>query len=194
MMQARVMEHDGIEKPKDGWRLVTCPGGKEEAAAQILARLGYSETFYPWREVDARPRSKRNRATCTAPRRVRRAWVPGYVFVRCDWLDMFTVCRTHGTVTLRVIAPGGVPYRVTDEQMAHMAQVPDRVRELVEAARAAERAAWEAKRPVVGAPGRVTQGAFRGRVATVSRIEGGKCTLDLDLPVSVPEIWVERAA
>lgn len=176
----------------DGWRLVTCPGGKEAAAVQILARLGYPETFYPVRLVDARPRSKRARATCAAPRRIERAWVPGYVFVRCRSIDMFRVCRVHGRIPLRVIAPRGVPYRVTDAEMADMAQVPDRVRHLVEAAKAAEAAAWVARQPVVGREARITRGPFIGRQGVVVCVEGDACTLDLGLPITVPLMWAER--
>jgi len=63
------------------WHIIQCPSGKERETEAILARLGYEDTFYPKRTVDARPRGKALRGKHAGPNTVQRAWVTGYVFV-----------------------------------------------------------------------------------------------------------------
>ena len=149
------------------WRIIQCTSGKEDASEAILARLGYPETFHPRRRVDLRPRSKARRSAHQGPIWGYRAWVPGYTFVRCEAIACHRVTGPHGRIHLRVLAPGGVPYTVTDQQMAQMRDVPKRVKELIEEAKQAEREAWERVRPRVGHKGKVMTGPFEGEECLV---------------------------
>lgn len=189
------------------WYIIGCPSLKEVAAEAILHRLGYEETFYPKRWVDARPRGKAKRSTDDKKNRVQRAWVPGYVFLCSSHIEAWRITGTHGKVSLRVLAPGGVPYTVTDKDMALMKDVPSRIKDLAAAAEAAERAARLAKRPVVEERAQIKEGPFSGRsglaISIFTKIDAGKSVemveieIETDIgsmPVRVPVAYAERVA
>lgn len=177
------------------WHIIQCPSGKERDTEAILARLGYEDTFYPKRTVDARPRGKALRGKHQGPNTVQRAWVTGYVFVDAGFIECHRINRTHGKITLRVLSPGGVPYKVTDEQMARMRDVPQRVKDLIDQVRREERAAWEAKRPMMGQPAIVVDGTFKDKQGEVVHMQGDTVKLDLGMflgLVTIPAMQVER--
>lgn len=181
------------------WYIIECTSTKEQAACDILERMGYDETFFPRRKMNVRPRGKMARASRKGPVWEYRAWVYGYVFVCCHPADIEpykinTVHEHRDKIRLRVVAPGGVPYQITDEDMARMKDVPARVQNLIQDAKAKERAEWEAKRPVVGVRAIITGGSFSGQFGTVMDVTDGMVKIDLGLvPVKVPEQMAERA-
>lgn len=152
------------------WHIIEVTSTYESAACAILDWLGYPETFYPQRKVVNRPR---RRATRPGPRYRYRAWVPGYVFLCAEHVACHIINGQHGRVHMRVLSPGGVPYRLTDEDMARMADVPQRVQALVDEARAREAAERAARRPVEGEPARIISGPFAGATGVVEAISGG---------------------
>jgi transcription antitermination factor NusG len=161
------------------WYIIEVTSTKEAAACAILRRLGYRETFYPQRKVDARPRGKAKRAASRAPRWAYRAWVPGYVFLCADRIETHRITGSHGRVHMRVLCPGGEPYRVTDEDMARMKDVPKRVRALIDAVRRREREEWERRRPQVGALAKLVSGPLSGSEGVVREITGDQVRLEV---------------
>lgn len=181
------------------WHILSVTGGKELAACAALARYGYTETWYPTRVIDARPRAKVARSMPGTKRRRTVAHVPGYVFLFLrpgQPLWCHVINGHEGGVFMRVLSPGGVPYEVRDADMARMKQVPDRIRQLVEEVRERERQEAEAKRPRVGQIATVTEpGAFAGWRGTVLEITASGIRLDCDLGrITVPHDGAERVA
>ncbi len=153
------------------WHILEVTSTKESAVCQILQnRLGAVETFFPQRRVQIRHR----RGT----RYVWRAYVPGYVFARFGDLQLHRVNGTHGRLSMRVMCPGGQPYRVTDEDLADMADVPKRVREAIAAVRAREAAERAAKAPQVGSPATVLDGPLAGLCGPVTAIRGDVVSIE----------------
>lgn len=151
------------------WFIIEVTSTKEDAACLVLERLGYDETFYPTKRVDLRKRFSKSRTN--GPVWGRRAWVPGYVFVRSEKISVYWINRTHGHLSMRVLSPGGDPYRVSDEDMARMADVPKRVAALIEDVKRKEREEWERVRPEVGRLARLISGPLEGQVGIVVHLE-----------------------
>lgn len=154
------------------WMIVECTSTKERASCMVLERLGYEETFYPKRWVDQRPRGKKARAKSNKPNWVERAWVPGYLFLCAESVAVHRINGSHGKLHMRILSPGGVPYEVSDEDMARMQDVPERVKALIEDAKAAEREAWERVRPQVGKLAKLVAGPFVDQKGMVQYIDG----------------------
>ena len=95
-----------------------------------------------------------------------RAWVPGYLFVPADQIECWRINGWHGQLWFRVLAPGGVPYRLTDEDMKRMKDVPKRLAEAIEQAKRAEREAREAVQRK-GTRVLICQGVLEGMTGTV---------------------------
>jgi transcription antitermination factor NusG len=126
---------------------------------------------------------------------VERAWVPGYLFIPTEEISCHIINGHHGQLWFRVLAPGGTPYRVKDEDMARMRDVPSRVKDLVDEAKRQEYEAWQAVRPVIGEIARVTRGTFAGTRGVVKAIHGGEVAIDTNGPIKaikVPESIAER--
>ena len=177
------------------WWIIECTSTKEQASCEVLQRLGYEETFYPQKRVNNLPKAKRARAASKAPRYVWRAWVPGYVFACAERITPHIINKTHGRLSLRVLSPGGIPYEVTDEDMARMADVPKRVRDLIEDVKRQEREAWLAKRPEIGKPAVITVGALQGQSGPVTDRREGEVQVEVGpIKAWVREEYAEKVA
>lgn len=187
------------------WWIVSVSSGKEAPACAALARKGYPDAWYPKRKIDTRPRSKtarvkaaRQRAGMPAPppRYIERAWVPGYVFVDAPAIECHRINGMHGRLHMRVLSPGGEPYRLEDADMARMRDVPKRVREMVHAVAAAERAARAQVEPREGEPAKIVEGPFSGVSGPVTAMRGDEVRIEGagSLPVWVPKEYAERVA
>lgn len=188
------------------WLIVHNTSGREELTALALAQEGYMETFYPydetenprWRQWMRRPKQRRGPKP---PRYVRKPAVKGYTFVDVgygDWYALVDACRRiterHEKLTLRVVAPGGIPYAVSDAVMLQMRRIPQRLQDLVDEAARAELEAEMARRPVVGGKAIVIEGPWHG--VTVEVVEVGKDWVRFDTPLGkgmAPVAAVERA-
>ena len=153
------------------WLIVRCMSSKEQRGMLDLGRHIVADMHCP--AVRAQ-----NKAS-PGKRYTWRALVPGYIFV--DWgskdpVRLVDICRMlteanlSGGTFLKVLSPGGTPYAVTDDEMAQMRDMPDRLRKLAEDAEAAEKAAREARRPRVGEPARIMEGVMTGRTVVVTRV------------------------
>lgn len=156
------------------WYVVQCFSGREERAQDDMRRHGVEgELFAPYEKVQNT--SKRG------PQYRRVMLAPGYVFVDFgsdDPLRLVDVCRMVTTeaipgLGLRVLAPAGVPYPLSDDIMGQMRTMPERLRQIVDDAEAAERAAGLAKMPRAGRPARITSGALAGQVLPVDHVADG---------------------
>lgn len=161
------------------WFIVETTSTKEKASCLVLERLGYSETFFPKRWVDGRPKGKKARAKSNKPNWVERAWVSGYVFVCAEHIAVHRINGSHGKLHMRIVSPGGVPYEVSDEDMAQMQDVPQRVKALVEEARQAEIDAWKRVQPQVGKLAKLVAGPFAGHEGIVREIEGDTLQIEV---------------
>lgn len=193
------------------WLIVHGTSGREELAALSLAQEGYSETFYPYDEIENpafRKWMRRKGAFLRAkrkpprkpPRFIRQTVVKGYTFVDIGDGDRFALvdaCRRISEksekLTLRVVAPGGIPYAVSDAVMLQMKRIPGRLQELLDEAERAEREAELARRPVVGGKARILDGALAGETYDVEHIADGWVTFSaLGGRMKAPVAAVER--
>lgn len=161
------------------WHIIECTRGRENACALVLARLGYPGAWFPTKTVNA-PTRRTARRTNIKAKRVQRAWVLGYLFLPADGVDCYRINAPHGKLWLRVLAPGGVAYRVTDEDMARMRDVPKRIMETIEEAKRQEVEALKA----VTTPGRqvrIIVGPLEGSAGEV--IEARPDGVSVALPV-----------
>ena len=148
------------------WHIIECSRGKESACEAVLGRMGYPGAWHPVKVSDTRQPGRKRGLTDLKARRVFRAWVPGYLFVPADQIECWRVNGWHGQLWFRVLAPGGVPYRLTDEDMKRMKDVPKRLAEAIEAAKRAEREAREAVQRK-GTRVLICQGVLEGMTGTV---------------------------
>lgn len=163
------------------WHIIECTRGRESACALVLERLGYPGAWYPQKTVSVPPRRTARRSGIKE-KRVQRAWVNGYLFVPADEVSCYHVNGWHGQLWFRVLAPGGEAYRVKDEDMARMRDVPKRIAETIQEAKRLEQEAKEAVRRI-GAKVKIIDGPFEGQVGTVdeARTDGVR--------VSIPDLW-----
>lgn len=172
------------------WLIVHGTSGKEDFTAFALEQEGYTETFYPYDEME-NPKwlqwkrrkvsfLRVGRKVPKPPQRyIRAAYVKGYTFVDIgggDRMALVDACRRiterYEKLTLRVVAPGGIPYAVSDAVMQDMARMPDRLQEELEAAEREELRAAMERRPVVGGKAKVLAGPMSGSEILVEEIKG----------------------
>lgn len=179
--------------------MVECTRGRERVCVARLDLFRYFGGWYPTKKVDTRPAAQKRKAN---PRKKPRhrviALVPGYIFLKADDpLALRDVLEAYtGTLWMRLLIIGGTPVALTDDDMAQMKQVPRRVAQLVEDVKRRQREEWEAKRPKIGMPAKITDGALSGASGVVKDIRNGTVRLDLALMgfVTVPEEKAERVA
>lgn len=177
----------------DTWYIVQCESNLEGRCVGLLAWLGYPGGWYPYeeREVPSRLRSAARK------RYHRYAIVPGYVFFPANHVRVHRINDLDRRPAMRVLCPGGEPYKVKAEDMARMKQVPDQVRDLVENMERLLREEMEAKMPKVGETAHVSKGVFEGWRGIVQAVEGDIVSVDIGGmfgPVKLPVREVERVA
>lgn len=190
------------------WRIVRCTSGQEGRAERYLERMGYPHGWHPIRKVRISEavyqrllsgwKRLGKKATSRKPDRYRKKpYVHGYVFIPAEKIEPYRINGHHPGFWMEVLCVDGRPYELTDANMAQMKEVPDRVKELVEAAERAAHAAWLAKRPVVGGTAKITSGAFEGKSGQVVSINQGQVQIDVGAllgMIKVDETKVERVA
>ena len=178
------------------WHIIQCPGGQEAKAKIVLGQMGHDEIWWPVKKLRLtgfqldRARAKGGKASeyRVVP------WAPGYVFTFTEDIDLYRV-NSAGQLRMRVLAPGGTPYTMTDEDMARMKDYPERVKALIADIRAREAAEIAARRPIVGGPAKITNGPMEGRTGDVVGYRVGEWRVNLGaIEVWVPERDVEKAA
>lgn len=178
------------------WHIIQVKGGMEDNAEARLEALGYPETFCPRKDVDLRPRGKIARARGAKPKWGKRPYVAGYVFVCTPDIRAHVINEDrHGRLWMRVLSPGGVPYVVTDKQMARMRDVPERIKQLVDEVKRQELEARAARRPQVGGKAQIIEGPFAGMPGTVHSITGDSVTITIgSQPVTTTMDNAEKVA
>ncbi|MEL7282121.1 MAG: transcription termination/antitermination NusG family protein [Pseudomonadota bacterium] len=191
------------------WFIIKVTSGQEGKAERFLERMGYPYGWHPTHKVRMSEAIYQRllRANKQLPAWAQRKAPPrykvkpvvtGYVFVPAEEISVHQVNGHHTSqLWMQVLCVNGSPYRVKDEVMAQMKLVPERVQDLLDEARRAEQAAWEAKRPRVGEMARVIDGPFIDHVGPVARMKDGMVLFEvrgLLSCVHIPEQMVERVA
>lgn len=150
------------------WYILTTPSMRETAACAWLTRIGAAEAWFPvetrWRIL---PRVRR-KVSYDVP------IAPGYVFVQFDRRPVWDVLfeQSNGRV-ISVVSMGETPYRVPEDVIAKMAQVPA----LIEVRRRQEeerlRRERDAMKPRVGEKARILEGPLAGMLVYVTGIHRG---------------------
>ena len=141
------------------WYVFQTPPQREESAKAWLERRGV-EAWYPsetrWRRI---PRGKRQKAPYEA------RLVPRYIFARFTGYPAWDVVQSCRWLS-RVVGMNGEPMPVTDDVMAQMEKVPERL-EVIRKREIEKRTL----RP--GDKAKVASGPFEGWVVEVQQIHAG---------------------
>lgn len=150
------------------WFIMLSSPGSEKKLAEKLRRQGALDV---WRPVDQKWRVAKG-SRDKVPYEVSVA--PGYVFMLVDKHPQWHVIRQKCQGLARgVVVRDGQPHRVSSQDLAEMAQCPDRIedmRQAAEAQRAAERAA---KAPRQGDTAKIMEGPLAGFSVPIETINAG---------------------
>jgi transcription antitermination factor NusG len=173
---------------------MTVLSGQEGVTETLFRNAGTLDAWYPhrwWRDPPrkAKPGQKRDR------KRTKIADPSGYVFIHVDCTPQWHILKDRRFVRtpIDVLKVGGVPRIVTEAEIAHMEQQPERVKELADKIKAEQIAARQAKQPHVGGRAKIVEGAFAGKVGVVDRISDGSVIMTVERTVVATALdWVER--
>lgn len=191
------------------WVIIRCTSGQEGKAERYLERLGYPHGWHPterkrisekiYQRMLAASKKLPSWAQSRTPKRYKvKPIVTGYVFLPAPEIAVHQINGHHtSNLWMEVLCVNGTPYRLSDETMSAMRDIPKQLRDLLDQAQAEQRAAWEAKRPIVGQEACVMGGPFQGNCGMVESAGDGTVKLDIGAllgSITVPAEMVERAA
>lgn len=176
-----VLPLEGFRKPFGGdcapaWYIVTTGRQRREmvAASAWLVANGAEECWFP---EDIERRSIR-RGHRVFREKVEIPVVPGVLFMLTERAPAWDVIADRKRLSPMRI--GERPVTVTEDVLAGMQKVPERIASLREAALEAERLAWEAKKPNEGEAAVFTEGPLKGMTAMVTQIVGSEVVVMID--------------
>lgn len=190
------------------WFIIRCTSGQEGKAERYLERMGYPHAWHPKqkRRLSEAVYQRLLRAAKKLPNWARSKppsrhkvipYVYGYVFLPTDDIEPHRINGHHSPqVWMEVLCVNGNPYRLRDEDMTRMRDIPDTLKALIDEAERKAYEEWQAKRPVIGGRAKVISGIFEGYEAVVTEIRAGEVVMDLTTvgPVKLPETTVEKVA
>ncbi|WP_428924983.1 transcription termination/antitermination protein NusG [Marinibacterium sp. SX1] len=154
------------------WFILLVPPQKEAGAAAWARRAGALETWFPtekaWRFRGGKAAARRNKVE------YRRLIAPGYVFVLTDRVPAWDVIRQRSIGRVSgVVSRDGAACAIATDELANMAQVPQRLERMRRAEDERRRFARQAKHPVAGQMARICEGPMSGFMVDVERVHAG---------------------
>lgn len=149
------------------WYILTTPPQREKRAEVWLERIGMSTSWMP---TTTRHKPNRRGGRTAYQHKV----APGYLFAMFEREPIWDVLFMQGKGRVSgVVSKGSEPCAITEETLAKMQQVPQRIEQERQAAADAERAARLANMPEVGGNAVLEVGPLSGRHVQIEAINQG---------------------
>lgn len=176
-----ILPLDGARKPFGGarppaWFILTCGRQRRDmdGAREWLVAHGATECWFP---EDVERRNIR-RGHKTVREMVRLPIVPGMIFMLSGLAPTWDVIEARKRI--RPMRIGERAVAVSDDVMAEMSMVPERVVAMRDALADAERRARDERVPRVGEFATFSSGLLRGQIGMIERIIGDEVVIMVD--------------